>query len=52
MKRVNREDIISRSELNKYQMDDYEYYIMRNDLVNTEDDIVFSNEEWSIISVN
>lgn len=52
MKRVNREDIISRSELNKYQMDDYEYYIMQNDLVNTEDDIVFSNKEWSIISVN
>lgn len=52
MKRVNREDIISRSDLNKYQTDDYEYYIMQNDLADIEDDIVSSNEEWSIVSVN
>ena len=48
---VNKGEIISRSELDKCLGDDYDFCVMNNDWITTDDAIVFSNENWAIIKV-
>lgn len=48
---VNRENITLRSDLNEYLTHDYDFCIMKDDLLTMDDDIVFLNEEWAIIRV-
>lgn len=48
---VNRVNISSRSDLNEYLMQDYDFCIMKDDLLTMDDDIVFENEDWALIKV-
>lgn len=48
---VNRENITSRSDLNEYLTHDYDFCIMKDDLLTMDDDIVFKNEDWALIKV-
>lgn len=47
----NRIDIPLRGDLEKYLYDNYDFCIMRDDLLDTNDDIVFKNRDWAIIKI-
>ena len=48
---VNRRDVISRNDLEKYLIGNYDYCIMSNDLLTIDDNVTFLNEDWSIIKI-
>ena len=53
MKTVNREEVTSRSDLEKIIRSDYDYdfFVVSNDLLAIDDNVVFSNEGWAIVKV-
>ena len=48
---VNRGDVISRNDLEKYLIGNYDYCVMSNDLLTIDDNVTFLNENWSIIKI-
>lgn len=48
---VNRRDVISRNDLEKYLIGNYDYCVMSNDLLTIDDNVTFLNEDWSIIKI-
>lgn len=49
LKTVHREEITTRSDLERIIMDDYDFCVMSNELITIDDIVVFTNEEWSIV---
>lgn len=47
----NRVDISSRGDLEECLYDDYDFCVMSDDLLATDDDIVFENQDWAIIKI-